>query len=140
MTIRKNHNLTMSGNNKRSYKLFVAGLTFYNRLTLKGSLTWKNTRWKFLKLYHSSLLTSNELLRMLTKPKSQCNEKMVNIMSYKVYIYTHTHVYRYHCFISLSMSISVSVLTSKVLVFLCNFWVVVDGCGWLWIVVGGCIL
>ena len=122
----------MSGNNKRSYKLFVAGLTFYDHLPLKGSSIWKKKGWKFLKLYHSSLLTSNELLRMLTKTNNQCNEKIVNIMSYKVYI--HIRMYIYHYFISLSMSTAVSLLTSKVLVFLCNIWVVVDGCVWLWVV------
>ena len=47
-------------------------------------------------------------------------------------------MYKYHCFISLSVSTFVSVLTSKVLAFLCNFWVVVDGCGCLWVVVSGC--
>ena len=34
----KHHNPTMPGINKKSCNLFVAGLTFYNHLTLKGSL------------------------------------------------------------------------------------------------------
>ena len=34
----KHHNTRMAGIIQRSYKLFVVGLSFYNHLTLKGSL------------------------------------------------------------------------------------------------------
>ena len=62
----------------------------------------------------SVLLTSNELLLMLTKTKNHFNQKIVNVMTYKVHTHRRTHMYIYHCFRLLSKSASVSVLTTKV--------------------------
>ena len=41
----------------------------------------------------SSLLTSNELLFMLTKTNSQPKQKIAIVMTCKVYTHWHTHVY-----------------------------------------------
>ena len=83
----------------------------------------------------SPLLTSNELLLMLTKTNNQSKQKIKNIMTYKVYTHrcTHTHMYIYHCFILLSKSMSVSVLASTVQ----KFFAFLGDCGWLLGVVGG---
>ena len=99
-------NPTMRGINKRSYNFFVANLNFYNDSTLKESLIWREKRWTFFRLqrkktlasvfwnkHQSALLTSNELLCILTKANNQFNEKMADTMFYKIctYIHTHTH-------------------------------------------------
>ena len=79
----------------------------------------------FFRRQKSLLLTSNELLLMLTKtsnqPHSKCND----------YTHRHAHMYIYHCFISLS-KVNIIVFDKFWL-----FWVIF---GWLWMVVGGCIL
>ena len=43
------HSPTMLGINKESYKLFVAGLNFYNRSTLKGTFNMKKEKIKVFK-------------------------------------------------------------------------------------------
>ena len=43
------HSPTMLGINKGSYKLFVAGLNFYNRSTLKGTFNMKKEKVKVFK-------------------------------------------------------------------------------------------
>ena len=43
------HSPTMLGINKGSYKLFVAGLNFYNRSTLKGTFNMKKEKIKVFK-------------------------------------------------------------------------------------------
>ena len=43
------HSPTMLGINKGSYKIFVAGLNFYNRSTLKGTFNMKKEKIKVFK-------------------------------------------------------------------------------------------
>ena len=86
---------------------------------------------------------------MLTKTNNQPKQKKVNVMTCQVYTHTDTHtciytIISYHYQNSTSLSVWTSLwrnitVCDKSLLFLSNFWVVVDGCGWFfWVVVDGC--
>ena len=78
-------------------------------------LIGSNSQIHIFRRQKSSFLTLNELLWMLTKSNNQSNQKIVNIITYKVYTDRYTHMYIYmHWFISRPKSTPVSVLTRKV--------------------------
>ena len=80
----------------------------------------------------SPLLTSNELLLMLTKTNNQSKQKIKNIMTYKVYTHRRTHTYVYipffHITIKVNVCFSINIYSAEIVSL---FWVIVDGCGGL---------